>query len=128
MQRGREYCCFDLVSEGAVAWAEFAVGDTEDDALVHAWRRYTRKSRGTATAVRGDRSRAHVAARMRAIAGSPAPEPLAIEQSARRPLETTISDRGPTRETWIRRTSRRRPSSGCRRADSYRVRYPETNR
>ncbi len=40
--QGREYHCLDLFSEGAVAWPEFAIGETEDDAIVSAWHRFTR--------------------------------------------------------------------------------------
>jgi hypothetical protein len=40
--QGREYWCLDLLRNGAVAWEELAVGETEDGALVDAWRRYTR--------------------------------------------------------------------------------------
>jgi hypothetical protein len=39
---GREYYCVDLLSDGAVAWSEFAVGGTEDEAVVNAMRRYVR--------------------------------------------------------------------------------------
>jgi hypothetical protein len=39
---GREYYCVDLRSDGAVAWSDFAVGETEDAAVVSAMRRFQR--------------------------------------------------------------------------------------